>query len=276
MRAREKKRKDVEKLVALLKEYPTIGIANLENLPGAQLQKIRNAIRGKHLLIAAKKSTIHFTIEAIKDKLRGIEEIDKHVIGVPALVLSKEDPFRVYRFFQKNKSNAPAKPGQIAPKDIIIPLGPTPFTPGPMIGELGQLGIKAGVEGGKIVIKQDFVAAKKGEPIKDKIAALLSKFGIEPMEIALNIVGFYNQEKFYKTENMVVDENVYLEKITLASRWAFNLSVESCYPTKENIELLILKSNNEAIALKNELKQQELLLMKLRLNHWLRHWRELI
>ena len=57
--------------------------------------------------------------------------------------------FSVYLYFiyikpylEKSKSNAPAKPGQTAPSDLVLPAGETPFTPGPMIGELGQLGIK--------------------------------------------------------------------------------------------------------------------------------------
>ncbi len=252
--AKELKKKSAEKLAALFREYPTIAIANFENLPGAQLQKIRNIIRGEHILLAVKKSAIHYAIESIKSELPGIVEIDRNVVGVPALIFSREEPFRLYKFFKKSKSSAPAKPGQIAPGDIIIPAGPTPFAPGPMIGELGQLGIKAGVEAGKITIKQDFIAAKKGEPIKEKIASLLLKLGIEPMEISLNVIGLYDKGKFYPTENVVVDENVYIEKIATAARYAFNLSVQAEYPTKENIELLILKSHAEAIALKNELK----------------------
>ena len=138
-----------------------------------------------------------------------------------------------------------------------------------MIGELGQLGIKAGVEGGKIAIKQDFVAAKKGEPVKEKIASLLLKLGVEPMEISLNMTGLYENEKaalsrldskvvekgkFYPTQDIIVDENVYIDRIATAALHALNLSVQAEYPTKESIELLISKSHSEAVALKNELK----------------------
>ncbi|MBI2112759.1 50S ribosomal protein L10, partial [Candidatus Woesearchaeota archaeon] len=35
---------------------------------------------------------------------------------------------------EKNKSNAPAKPGQVAPKDITVKAGATSFAPGPIIG----------------------------------------------------------------------------------------------------------------------------------------------
>ena len=48
----------------------------------------------------------------------------------------------------------------------MIPAGPTPFAPGPIIGELGMLKIKAGIEAGKVVIKEDAHVAKKGDVIK--------------------------------------------------------------------------------------------------------------
>ena len=47
---------------------------------------------------------------------------------------------------------APAKEGQLAPFDIVVPKGPTPFGPGPIIGELQKIGLPAAIEAGKIGI----------------------------------------------------------------------------------------------------------------------------
>jgi len=65
---------------------------------------------------------------------------------MPALLFTKENPFKLYNKLQKSKSSAPAKAGQTAPSEIVVPKGPTPFAPGPIIGELGALGIKTAVE----------------------------------------------------------------------------------------------------------------------------------
>ena len=63
---------------------------------------------------------------------------------------------------EATKSTAPAKPGDIAPEDIIVKEGETPFKPGPIVGELQKAGIPAAIEGGKIVIRKDKVLVEKG------------------------------------------------------------------------------------------------------------------
>src|SRR3989338_2085586 len=110
---------------------------------------------------------------------------------MPALLLKKENPFSLYKILKKSKSSASAKAGQIAPRDIIVPAGPTPFTPGPVISEFAALGIKAGVEGGKVAVKQDTTACKEGKPINAPLASMLARLGIEPMEIGLNLVAVF-------------------------------------------------------------------------------------
>src|SRR3989338_1052307 len=110
---------------------------------------------------------------------------------MPALLLKKENPFSLYKILKKSKSSASAKAGQIAPRDLIVPAGPTPFTPGPVISELAAVGIKAGVEGGKVAVKVDSMIAKKGETIKPAVASMLTRLSILPMEIGLNLTAVY-------------------------------------------------------------------------------------
>jgi len=45
----------------------------------------------------------------------------------------------------------------------MIPAGDTPFKPGPIIGDLQKVGIKAKIQGGKIVITDDSLVVKKAE-----------------------------------------------------------------------------------------------------------------
>src|SRR3989344_6791860 len=131
-----------------------------------------------------KKSLIMLAIDQIEDKnLSGLKPSLEN--SIPVLILSNEDPFKLYKSIKDNKSNAVAKPGQISPRDIIIPAGPTNFTPGPIIGELGAVGLQTGVEGGKITIKKEKLIVRENEVIKPEIASILSKLGIEPIEIGL-------------------------------------------------------------------------------------------
>ena len=172
-----------------------------------------------------------------------------------ALLLSKENPFKIYKLLKQSKSAAAIKAGQITPKDLMIPAGPTPFAPGPIIGELGMLKIKAGIEAGKVVIKDDAHVAKKGDVINDKMASLLMRLGIEPMEIGLNLVVAYENGDILTGDVLDIDDKVFMQKIQTAAAEAMNLAVDIAYASNDTIILLIQKSfrDSKAIAVERDI-----------------------
>jgi len=241
----EYKKREVAELVKLLEEYSIIGILNMENLPAAQLVRMRKKIRENAVLRMSKKSLIIKAIDQVKDK-QGIEGLKSYLAGMPALIFTRENPFKIYKFIAQRKSPAPAKPGQTAPKDLIIPAGATPFAPGPIIGEFGQIGVKTGVEAGKVVVKQDTVVVKQGAKITEKAASILLRLGIQPMEVGLDLVVVYENSSIFGKDILAVDEDKYIADIMQAAQWAVNLSVEGCYATKVTIEIIIVKAYNES------------------------------
>ncbi|MBW2983365.1 50S ribosomal protein L10, partial [Candidatus Woesearchaeota archaeon] len=179
------KKEAVNSFTKLIEEYPVIGAVDVENLPALQLSRMREQLRGTVLIKMTKRRLLTRALnEAKKD---GISELIPYLKGMPALIFTKESPFKLYGLLKKSKSKAPIKAGQTAPNDIVVPAGPTGFAPGPVIGELGAVGIKAGIDGGKVAIKQDAIVAKEGEEISSRLAGLLTRLGIEPMEIGLNL-----------------------------------------------------------------------------------------
>ena len=239
----EKKKKELILIKGLIEEYPVTGIMDMTNLPSVQLQKLRAKLRDILLVRLTKKRLIKIALEQLKEKKKNIEKLeDTFADCVPALIFTKESPFKLSKLLNQNKSSAPAKAGQIAPKEIIIPAGPTKFTPGPVIGELGQLGIKTSVEGGKIAITEDLPLVKQGEVISDKAADLLLKLGIEPMEIGLNLVSLHEKGVIYGRDVLTIDEEKYLNDIRLASNEAFTLAINCGYLTKETTPLVIKKA----------------------------------
>ena len=245
----EYKKEVVKEILNLINQYHIIGAVNMENLPAPQLQNIRAQLRNDAVLLMTKRRIIKIAIEQIKDKKKGIEGLEQHLGGMPALLFTRQSPFKLSRMLQKNKSPAPAKAGQTAPRDIIVNKGPTSFAPGPVIGELAAVGIKSGVEGGKVAIKEDSVVAEKGDKIKPKVAEILTRLGIMPMEVGLDLVAIYENGTIYTKDVLSIDDKVYLDRLSDASRWAFNLAMYSAYPTKQTVLLLIGKAYNESKSL---------------------------
>lgn len=246
--ASQAKQQVVQDLKSLFKQYPIVAAVNMANLPTKQLQNMRAQLRQTVVLRCAKRRLIQIAIKEVQSEVPGVENLLPHVKGIPALLFTKDNPFALYKKIQKNKSTAPAKAGQIATRDIVVPAGPTNFAPGPVIGELGSIGAKAGIENGKVVIKQDSVVVKEGQEISAKAAGILTRLGIEPMEIGLNVTAVLEKGAVFESKILAVDEQQYISNISQASRWALNLAVEAAYFTNATNELLVQKAFREAKA----------------------------
>ncbi len=245
----------VEQLVNLIKPYPLVGIVNMENIPAPQLQKMRSQLKDKLLISMTKKRLINLALDASEKDKKGISDLKKHIVGMPALLFTKENPFKLSSILRKAKTSSPAKGGQTAPRDIIIPAGPTPFAPGPIISELSGVGLKTGVEGGKVSVRQDHLIVKEGEKIPQKVAEVLTKLNIQPMEIGLDLVAIYEAGVIYTKDVLSVDEQQYIDNLKSAAAEAQGLAMFIAYPAKETIKGLIGKAYNDAkgLALSKEL-----------------------
>jgi len=245
------KERIVAQFVKLIKEYPIVGAVNMEGMPAPQLQVMKGQLRGSVVILMNKRRLIKIAIDQCKDK-KGLDKLKEHLGGMPALLFTKENPFKLYKIINKSKSPAPAKPGQKAPRDIVVPAGPTPFAPGPVIGELGAVGIKTEVVDAKIAVKEDSVVAKEGDEISMDLAAILTRLGITPMEIGLDLVAVYEDGVIYDKKVLDIDEDEFMNNLQNSAVWAVNLAVEVGHYTKETIDILLPKAFREAKAVSVE------------------------
>ncbi len=244
------KKDKVNEFTKLIDEYPIIGVVNMQNLPTKQLQKMREKLRDKVLLRMTKRRLINISLDNAQKT--NIAKLKEYLNGMPALLFTKENPFSLFSTLKKNKSKAPINAGQTAPNDIVIPAGKTNFTPGPVIGELGSFGIQTAVEDGKVAIKEDKVVAKEGEVVNAKLASLLQRLGVEPMDIGLDLVAVYENKDILTKDVLDIDEDAYKRKFESGAAMAFNLAFNAGYPTRETITLLIQKAAADSRALATE------------------------
>src|SRR5262249_32466304 len=137
---------------------------------------------------------------------------------------------------------------------IVVPAGPTNFAPGPIIGELGSVGIKTGIDAGKVAIKADSTVAKEGDVISGKLAGILLRLGIEPMKVGLDVTAVYENGMVITKNVLDVDEEQYLTDLRLGVAQAIALSMETGFLTKETAEMAIQKASREGAALAIEAK----------------------
>ena len=203
-KAAQWKKDEVNLIKSLASNYKLIGLVDMEGLPASQLLKLKAGLREVAELKMARTNLLKRALQEIKRP--NMEKVIENVKGEAALLFTNEDAFKIFKKLKKNIAHTKAKAGQIAPFDIVIKAGPTNFMAGPMIGELGRFGLKTGVEGGKIAIKEDKVLVKQGEVIKSEQADLMTKFGMEPMEIGLKLNFTYCDGEVLSREVLDIDE----------------------------------------------------------------------
>jgi large subunit ribosomal protein L10 len=143
----------------------------------------------------------------------------------------------------------PARGGEIAPDDIEIKAGETPFKPGPVVGELQKAGLPAAIEQGKVVIKKDKVVVKKGDKIPREVALVLSKLEIFPLTVGLDLSAAFEDGMVYKKDVLAVDDAMILGQVKAAASGAMNLAVFISYPTKQSIGPMLANAHYKAINL---------------------------
>ena len=102
----KKKISEVKKLKELIESYPVLGILDMTDLPALQLLRIKNALRKIVVIRMTKKRLLKIVFEDLKDKKKGIDKLKERLNGLPAIVVTKEDPFKLSKLIQENKSMA--------------------------------------------------------------------------------------------------------------------------------------------------------------------------
>ena len=234
---------EIEDIKTNIKKYPVIGLVGIHGLPSKQLQQMRSNIRGTVFIKICKNTLIRRALEESADEIKPLEGYIDQEMG---LVFSNENSFKLYKLLESSKTPAPIKAGMEAPVDIIVEKGPTGFPPGPIVGELQTAGIPAAIEGGKVVIREKKVVAKQGEVVSQKLAAMLNRLEIFPLELGLEVKATFEDGILLDASNLAIDEALYSQNFISAVQQAFNLSVNVAYPTKTTITALLVKAVSES------------------------------
>ena len=246
------KKDRVTELVRDMTENPIVAIVDLHGIPGQQIQSMRAGLREHAVLKMTKNNLLMLAIDEAAKARPGLEKLKEFVGGQCAMVATDMNPFKLFRQLEATKTAAPAKPGELAPMDIVVPKGPTPFAPGPIIGDLQKIGIPAAIEAGKIVVKKDATLVKQGEPIPTDVAAMLPKLEILPMIVGMDLRSAFEGGVIYGRSVLDIPEDYYTTMFATAAFNARALGVYIAFPTKETIVPLIQKAFRDSLGLSIE------------------------
>ncbi len=239
----------VADLKKVIEASPVIGIVNVSGIPAPQFQKMRAGLRGKMTLLVAKNNLLLLALNEMDKDKKGLSELVELIDGQCAIIGSTDNPFKLFKVMEATKTASPAKGGEIAPDDIDIKAGETPFKPGPIVGDLQQAGIPAAIEGGKVVIKKSRTLVKAGDPIPVDMAKMLTKLEIFPLTVGMDLRGAYEEGIVFKSDVLAIDEVQFMGDFMGSISGAFNLACQIGYATPVTIRPLITNASTEAMNL---------------------------
>ncbi|MFX1505010.1 MAG: 50S ribosomal protein L10 [Promethearchaeota archaeon] len=275
----QRKKAQIDEIVNLAEQKSVIGLVDLSGISSNALQGIRSSMRSGEVEAAIKvaKNTIK-TLALEKASKKEIAKLIPHIKGSCAIIFTDTNPFKLQKFLNQNQVPAPAKTGQISPVDVFVSEGLTNLDPGPIIGELGSIGLQTRIEKGKIRISKTAKVLSKNDPVTEAHATVLARLGIQPFKVGLKLNTVLEAGELVDGSILDVDEDqivsdlqqanlnalilalnpkvVYYSELSIpvllktAVSQAIALSLASDYVTEKTIDLLLVKAAKQAEFLK--------------------------
>ena len=241
-----KKAETVERVSALAQKYPVLAVTSLSKVRATQLMAVRKALRGHAEVFVVKNK---LAILGLKQAgIKNADQLLSHLTGQTALIFSTYDPFKLFLTLDKSKVFLPARAGDTAPEDIMVPAGNTNLPAGPVLSEFREAGIQTKIEGGSIWVNRDSVALKKGAEVTPKLASLLSKLNIKPIRAGLSIALAYEDGLIYSGDLVAIDLEKYRQSLLDAYSSSWGLAILIGYVTKETAPDVLAKAYREAMS----------------------------
>jgi len=259
----QKKTQMYQQLQELPKKYNVIALVRMEKVRSSQLLPLRKKFKGEVEIISIKDKVAQKALVGLK--IPSIEKMVDKLVGQCVLMFTNMSPFKLNILLGKNKIMMPARGGDIASIDVVIKAGNTGITPGPILTDFKEAGIATKIDQGTIWITKDSIPAKKGGIISAKLATLLSKLDVKPVEAGISLDSAVAEGIIYTKDEMVTDVEKYRHAFARAYQEAMSFSIEIGYVTKENIVPMLAKAARgarsvaiEAGYLTDETKEQVL------------------
>ena len=246
----QKKAQMYQQMQELPKKYSVMALVRMEKVRASQLLPLRKKLLGEVEIVSIKDKIAKKAFEKLD--VPGAEKMKEMLTGQCVFMFTNMSPFKLNVLLGKNKVLLAARGGNIASIDVVVPPKNTGIAPGPMLTEFKDNKIPTKIDQGTIWILKETTPVKKGEVISTKLAALLGKLDIKPIEARIVLNSALSESILFSEEELVVDVDAFRDKIAQANQNALALSTEIAYVTEDNIAQILAKASQAGISLSVE------------------------
>ena len=246
----KKKVEMYQQLQELPKKYKVLAIVNLEKVRASQLLPLRKKLGDDVKIFSIKNNIAKKALEKVD--IKGIEKTIEQLKGQCVFLFTNMSPFKLNVLLGKNKVMLEARGGDIASMDVIVEPKNTGIAPGPMLTEFKENSIPTKIDQGTIWIMKQTIPVKKGEVVSEKLATLLGKLDIKPIEAKIILSSALEDGIQYSKDEMIIDVEKFRDELIQSHQQAIALSIEAAYITPDNIKQILSKASQSARSLSTE------------------------
>jgi large subunit ribosomal protein L10 len=240
----QRKAQMYQQLQELPKKYKVLALVRMEKVRASQILPLRKKLREEVEFVSIKDKVAQKALEKLD--VPGIKDLVSKLTGQCLFMFTNMSPFKLNVLLAKNKIMLPARGGDIASIDVVVPAKNTGIAPGPMLTEFKNAKIPTKIDQGTIWITKDTTAVKKGGVIPESLATLLGKLDIKPVEAGIALDSALEEGLVYAKNDLVIDVEKFAQELTQAYQEAISLSVEAAYVTPENVKQILAKAAQSA------------------------------
>ena len=246
----KKKTQMYQQLQELPKKYKSVALVKMNKVRSSQILPLRKTLKNEVEFVSIKNKVAQKALEDLD--IPGIKEMTKELLDQCLFMFTNMSPFKLNVLLAKNKIMMAARGGDIASIDVVVPAKNTGIAPGPMLTEFKEAGIPTKIDQGTIWIAKDTTPVKKGEAINEKLATLLGKLDIKPVEAGISLYAALEDGFKYTEQEMIIDVEKIRNEFSQAHQEAVSLAIEAAYVTSDNISQILAKAAQYARSLSTE------------------------
>jgi large subunit ribosomal protein L10 len=242
------KKDTVSDLVDLLKSGDTLAVIDIHGVPAGAMIGMRKDLRKSMKIQVAKKQLMKIAWDQCGYKVEQLEKLFEAATQ-PALVSSASlNSFSLFTELKKTEAGRAAKPGDIAPHQIVVEKMDTGMPPGPIVGDLNSVGIPAKIMGVSVQIQKRTVVLEEGDVFEGEMGMMLSKIGINPIVTGLKLCGTMEDGTMFEPATLDIDYDQFNSDLISYAAGAFNLACNITWFTSQTMPTLVAKASGEALA----------------------------
>lgn len=236
-----------EKLRGLCESYSKVLVVHADHVGSRQMADIRQALRGKAVLLMGKNTMIRTAIRGFSANMSQLEALIPCIKENIGLIFCIGDPSEIRKVVLQNRIPAPARQGVVAPCDVVVPAGPTGLDPG-QTSFFQALGIATKLTKGQIEILADVNLLAAGEKVTASQSTLLQKLNIKPFSYGLEVRQIYDDGSVYNASVLDITNEDIVKKFMSGVQNVAALSRQIGLPNQASIVHSILEAFKMCVA----------------------------